>query len=261
MNKFLGSIAAAAVVALGNPASAAVVFGDFTINETVIGGSNAALPINKLTGSYEERLTVTGPGTFAAQVYGTFGSYLSNDGTSNLFDGYRMYIVIAASGTINGTNSFVSTNSTLNLYLDPNSDTTATLSDGLTSPLLADLVDDSLLAASTSQSLGNASLDATSSKFSFEWGDFMLTAFGETFFISPRPFFIDFQVDGDSDTVVDGTLGTRIISGDLSAVFLGQQVPEPTSLALFSLALVGAGFARRRASRRLQFRRMTIGLP
>ena len=141
--------AAVALVCATAPALAVGVFAEFRVNETVIAGTgvipgaaNANLEADKLNGSYDERLTVTGPNTFAAQAVATFSQYLANDGTlpkasllNNLeaLGGYKIYAVFNASGAITGPNAFQSTNNSFSLYLDEDSDTTYTLTDGLIS--------------------------------------------------------------------------------------------------------------------------------
>ncbi|MBL8314853.1 MAG: flocculation-associated PEP-CTERM protein PepA [Rubrivivax sp.] len=263
MSKILAPIAAAVLVSISAPALAVGVFNEFTINETVVPDAaafgNAALVVDKLNGSYAERLTITGPGTFAAQAVGLFSSFLSNDGASavpsllgNLpaIGGYNIYAVFSASGAITGPNAFQSVNNTFKLYLDPDQNSAFTLTDGLTAPALSVAgtdADDILLAtAGPALTLGTGNLNGPPGAFNIDWSDFTLTAAGSAFFVAPVPFYMNVRVNGDYDIVSATPIGGTVnITGDVSAVFA---VPEPTTLALAGLALLGLGAAGRRKS-------------
>lgn len=262
MVKSIKVVATAALLAgFAASASAVGVFNEFTVNETVIAGTgafpglaNAALVADKLNGSYEEVLTVTGLNTFSAQAFGIFSQYLSNDGGTpvasllgalEFFGGYRMYAVFSASGAITGPNAFQSSNNRFDLFLDTNSDTSATLSDGVTAPILAGNGEDILLAfAGPTLTFGTGNLTGPPGAFNIDWGDFTLTDFGKTMFISPDPFYMNVRVNGDYDILSVLPPGTTTrITGDVSAVF--QAVPEPSTIALLGIALLGMGLAGR----------------
>lgn len=265
MKKTLISLAVAGLAAVSLPASAIGVFQEFTIDETVVAGANVfslanpALVADKLNGSYTEALTVTGANTFSAQAFGYFTSYLADDGTTSVqsllnnietIGGYKIYAVFSASGTITGPNEFTSSNNAFSLYLDQSSNTTATLTDGTTAPVLANIGDDILLAsAGPNLTLGTGNLNGPPGAFNIDWYGFSLTTFGESFFTNPDPFYMHVRVNGDYDIIRPGAeLGTRIITGDVSAVF---PVPEPGSLALLGLALAGIGLSSYRRKQSL----------
>lgn len=259
MKKTLISLAVAGLAAVSLPASAIGLFQEFTVNETVVSGTDAiagaanpALVADKLNGGYEEVLTVTAPGEFSAQAFGNFNEFYKNDGGSpapsllgNLeaLGGYQIYAVFSASGTITGPNQFTSSNNSFNLYLDPLSNTTATLSDGVTAPVRAGEGDDILLAfAGPNLTLGTGNLNGPPGAFNIDWYGFSLTDFGKTYFISPDPFYMHVRVNGDYDALTAVGATTRI-TGDVSAVF---PVPEPGTLALLGLSLAALGAVRRK---------------
>jgi hypothetical protein len=263
MSKYLVSIVATAAALACGSASAAI-FEEFTVNETVIPGANvfslanATLKAGKLNGSYTEALTVTGPGTFAASAFANFSQFLDTNGGAtvtsllNSFDpigGYRIYAVFSASGSITGPNTFASNNNAFDLYLDPGSDTTGSVTNGTLPAVLALNGEDILLAsagAALFSSAGTGNLNGPPGAFNIDFTDFTLTAFGKTVFVAPDPFFLNVRVNGDYDGVnPTADPVTRFITGDVSANFA---VPEPGSLALVGLALMGAGVASRRSA-------------
>lgn len=263
MSKYLVSILATAAALACGSASAAL-FEEFKVNETVIPGtglmpglSNPALSVGKLNGGYTEALTVTGATTFAASAFANFNTYLGTDGitapfsllnSNPLIGGYKIYALFQATGTIVGLNSFASSNNSFSLYLDYDSNTTATLTDGLTAAALNGNGEDIVLATAGTallSSSGTGNLNGPPGAFNIDWSDFALTPFGKTMFFSPSTFFTNVRVNGDYD-IVSGGLPTKIITGDVSANFI--KVPEPTSVALVGLALLGAGVASRRSA-------------
>lgn len=73
------------------------------------------------------------------------------------------------------------------------------------------------------------------------------TAFGETYFIDPKPFKVRMETTGNTTTINGATLGAFTADVDGSGnLFL--KVPEPASLALIGLGLFGLSTMRRRSA-------------
>lgn len=256
MSKFFASLAIAAAAAITAMPASAEQFLDFQVNEASVPGSTlgSVITADKLNGGFTEYVTLTGPGTFSAQAYANFGQFFKNEGTqlvgsllnANIVfapQGYAMYALFNASGTVSGLN-FTGTAAEFHLYIDPDQDTTFGTSNGVTPIATGNSGDDYEIAFSTTLGSGTGTLQSAPGAYNFDFTNFTLTADGKLFFISPNPFHMNVRVNGDNDQAVPlGAPFPLLVTGDVSAVF---NVPEPGSLALVGLALTGLGVAARR---------------
>lgn len=258
ISKTLIAVGLASTLGIASTNAMAVVFPDFNVDPSAY--SNASqFTADKITGNYTEVVTF-GVGTFDVSILWNAGQFVANDGTLALngattglgdSSGYNMYALFQGSGTFGGGPtdfSFsLSPGGSLGLFLDPNLDST------FTQPLLGSNpwvvgsnVDDVLLATGAGL-FGSGTLN-TSCSGGINCGSFgQTTSFsltnpaGTSFFVDPVPFYpISFQ-SGQFNNFTP--VGTQVINGSMDAVF---KTPEPASVALLGIGLLGLGLTMRR---------------
>lgn len=231
---------------------------------------------NNINGSYSERLIVSLAGGVGPGL--VFGSTTVVDLNKFLFAGfdletialgaktgldssYNLYAVVSAAGTISGT-TFTATSATVNVFLDPTRDTvlgdnpfTAANDVFGAFPSLtfvgANQGDDVNLGSASMLQFASGTLGSSQANdgFAVQFGDFTPTANGTNFFIAPNPFYVVLFSDGDISNGLTVTSPVSLdLTGDANVIFAA--VPEPSSVALVGLAMLGLGFAGRRSAKR-----------
>jgi len=266
--KFLRHTVATAAVTLG-VATQVVAAPTFQINPSVIGGPAGTYTADFINGNASTLLTLIPgvPGTTSGSGYIIFSSFALNNvpvvntsppGSSSGFNVFATYnfTTTLTSGTLGGLGSTYNVTSLqFNLYGDnlavgPNATFTAATSSGASgTPAIVTLGNAQLLGAGSLAVTGVSDINAQGGTSFTTTELFNLTPFGSTFFTDPVPFF-NLAFNSFTNTqpgVTRSSDGLHLAINNASGgVDFNRSVPEPATMALVGIALLGVAVSRRR---------------
>lgn len=279
------ALLAAMTAAFGAISHNAMAEAIFTIDETALPAAAATnvasilfsgVPLyrtvtaNKIQGTYAEAVTFGASNTFSTTLIYQALNYLSGStpqsAALNATRGYNLYATLTANGTytqsINATNQLVTTftfapsvattgtNPALQVFLDQGRNTT--FSDATSASqgtAITGGTGDDIRVATGEITSGGGTLECKNNgsncgSFGTRTSFTVSPGLGESYFAVPNPFYDMTFSSGDFINFVPAANTTQYTRGSLTLNF--EAVPEPESLALLGIGLLGLGVAQRR---------------
>jgi hypothetical protein len=243
----------------------------FTINPAGIGAAGSVFMADQIAGTSTELLHTNTDGSgHAGSGWLSLGSFSLGGaavGQTGLTNSYQLYVTFSLTDMYRqGTGSGINTPNSINdltslsfkFYADTHFDDTYTPASasgmGTEATVTGNTGNDILLA------FGSLSTDGGVATFNEKLGaglnsteSFNLTADGQAFFIDPKPFynmaFNEFNNTSIGASVNGNLVAINQASGSIDFEGTTTSVPEPASLSLLGLGMLGLAFAKRRRAK------------